>query len=343
MIQPSELVASLTDVSSYLPGEPISSEYYAQFAESDELRDNLMFRAPKFRHHVGADETAADMIEQAAQGLIERHGRAVIEDADILITHTQLPDIPFCGAGGGIAHRLGMNPSSVLDLHNGGCAAFVLGLNVARQLLAAGAGRSALIAIAQNAAGQVFDQAGVRGKSQASVPGDGAAVGLVTLSDQSPILDVECRTYGQYAGDMTYTIDPPRKWWQPGPGEGYIGFTEDKITKVLARGNRQVPEVALAVCHRLGLSPADIALLVTNQPNRVFLRNWREALELPESRHVDTFDECGNLFGAGIPVNLDHAIAQQRVKPGDVVVMAAFAHAGDFAGAAAIRWGGRPR
>ncbi|OBK84813.1 3-oxoacyl-ACP synthase III family protein [Mycolicibacter sinensis] len=332
---------SLTDVSSYLPGEPITAQYYAQFAESDELRDNVMFRAPVFRHHVGADESAADMIEQAAQGLIDRHSRDVIESVDVLITHTQLPDIPFCGAGGAIAHRLGMRPSSVLDLHNGGCAAFVLGLNVARQLLTAGAGRTALIAIAQNAAGQVFDQAGVRGKSQASVPGDGAAVGLVTLTDHSPILDVECRTYGQYAGDMTYTIDPPRKWWQPGPGSGYIGFTEDKITKVMARGNRQVPEVALAVCHRLGLSPADIALLVTNQPNRVFLRNWREALELPESRHFDTFDACGNLFGAGIPINLDRAITAQRLHPGEVVVMAGFAHAGDFAGAAAIRWGGR--
>ena len=121
-----------------------------------------------------------------------------------------------------------------------------------------------------------------------------------------------------------------------------IGFTDTKITKVLARGNRQVPEVALAVCDRIGLSSKDIDLLVTNQPNRVFLRNWREALEVPRiERHRDTFDECGNLFGAGIPINLDRAISDGQVKAGDVVMMAAFAHAGDFAGAAAVRWGGR--
>jgi 3-oxoacyl-[acyl-carrier-protein] synthase III len=338
MNQPS---VSLIDVSSYLPGEPIGADYYAQFAGSDELRDNLMFRAPKYRHHVGPDETAIDMVERAAQGLIERHGRDVIENIDVLITHTQVPDMPFYGGGGGIAHRLGMRPSWVLDLHNGGCAAFVLGLNVARQLLTSGQGRTALIAIAQNAAGQVFDQPGVRRKAQASVPGDGAAAGLVALSSKSPILGVECRTYGEYAGDMTLAIDPPRKWWQPGPGEGFIGFTETKIAKVLARGNRQVPEVALAVCDRIGLSSKDIDLLVTNQPNRVFLRNWREALELPKERHRDTFEECGNLFGAGIPVNLDRAISDDQVEAGDVVMMAAFAHAGDFAGAAAVRWGGR--
>ena len=108
----------------------------------------------------------------------------------------------------------------MIDLHNGGCAAFVLGLKLAASLLNSGQGRSALIAVAQNAAGQIFDQPTVRRKAQAAVPGDGAAVGLVTVSDQSPILDVECRTYGEYAGDMTIAVDPPRKWWQPGPGRG---------------------------------------------------------------------------------------------------------------------------
>src|ERR1700704_3328942 len=147
------MTVSLVDVSTYLPGEPIGAEYYAQFADSDDLRDNVMFRAPKFRHHVAADETAIDMVERAAAGLIERHGQDAIANIDVLITHTQAPDMPFYGAGGGIAHRLGMRPNWVLDLHNGGCAAVVLGLQVARQLLPPGQGGTALIAIAQNAAG----------------------------------------------------------------------------------------------------------------------------------------------------------------------------------------------
>lgn len=335
------MTVSLLDVSTYLPGEPIGADYYARFAGSDGLRDNVMFRAPRFRHHVAPEESAVDMVERAAAGIVDRHGADVLAQIDVLITHTQLPDMPFYGGGGAMAHRLGMKPTWVIDLHNGGCAAFVLGLKLARQLLATGEGRTALIAVAQNSAGQIFEQPTIRRKAQAAVPGDGAAVGLVAVSDVSPILDVECRTYGEYAGDMTIAIDPPRKWWQAGPGEGCIGFTDGKITKVLARGNRQVPEVAYAVCDRIGLAPKDIDLLVTNQPNRVFLRNWREALEVPAQRHRDTFDECGNLFAAGIPVNLDRAITDGQVNQGDVVMMAAFAHAGDFAGAAAVRWGGR--
>lgn len=335
------MTTSLLDISTYLPGEPVSADYYSGYAESDGLRDNVMFKAPKFRHHVAQDETAIDMVERATAGLIERHGRDTIENVDVLITHVQLPDMPFYGSGGGIAHRLGMTPNWVLDLHNGGCAAFVLGMKLASALIDSGQAATALIAVAQNAAGTIFDQKTIRTKAQASVPGDGAAVGLVGLSDKSPILDIECRTYGQYAGDMTIAVSPARKWWEPGEGEGCIGFTESKITKVLARGNRQVPEVSYAVCDRIGIKPKDLDLLVTNQPNRAFLRNWRDALELPQERHRDTFDQCGNLFAAGIPVNLERAISDGQLKKGDVALMAAFAHAGDFAGAAAIRWGGR--
>ena len=59
------------------------------------------------------DETAIDMVERATAGLIERHGREAIAGADVLITHTQLPDMPLYGGGAGMADRLGMKPNWV--------------------------------------------------------------------------------------------------------------------------------------------------------------------------------------------------------------------------------------
>lgn len=336
------MTVSLTDVATYLPENRVPAEWYAKHAGTDDLRQNLMFRAPEYRHHAAFEETNADMMVRAADRLVQRHGADVLADVDVLLTHSQMPDLPIVGSGGEVAHRLGMNPSYIIDVHNGGCAAFVLMMKLARQLLASGAGRKALIACAQNAGGKAFEQEQVRKLAQSSVPGDGAAVGLLTVDEDSPILDVECRYYGEYAGDMTLTSNPPRLWWQAGEGEGYVSFNESKIMKVLARGNRQVPEVALAVCDRIGMKSKDLDLLVTNQPNRVFLRNWNEALEVPRERHRDTFHQCGNLFAVGIPVNFEAAINDGQVQKGDVVMMAAFAHAGDFAGAAAVRWGGRP-
>jgi 3-oxoacyl-[acyl-carrier-protein] synthase-3 len=246
------------------------------------------------------------------------------------------------GCGGAVTHRLGISPEWVVDVHNSGCAAFIHMMRLARQLLSSGAGRKALIVLAQRCAGTAFDQERVRKLAQAAIPGDGAAAGLLTISDQSPILGIECRSYGEYAADMVAVSDPPREWWQSGPGEGYVNFDETKVAEVLARGKRQVPEMVQAVCDRIAMKSKDLDLLVTNQPSELFLRNWDLALGLPRQRHRDTFHECGNLFGVGIPVNLDFAINDDQVKAGDVVMMAAFAHAGDFAGAAAIRWGGRP-
>ncbi|MGZ6780323.1 MAG: 3-oxoacyl-ACP synthase III family protein [Mycobacterium sp.] len=334
---------SLIDVSTYLPENRVPAEWYTDQSDADtDMRDNPMFSPPEYRHHTAIDESNVDMMERAASGLADRHGSEVLADVDVLLTHSQMPDLPIVGAGGEVASRLGMNPQVIIDVHNSGCASFVYMINLARRLLLSGAGSTAMIACAATAAGKVFEQEEVRKLAQASVPGDGAGVGLLTLDDTSPVLDVEARFYGQNAKDMTLETDPPRRWWQAGPGEGHVGFNEGKIMKVLSRGNRMVPEVVQAVCDRIGMKPKDLDLLLTNQPNRLLLRNWAEALELPRERHRDTFHQCGNIFAVGIPVSLDTAISDGQLKKGDIVMMAGFANAGDFAGAAAVQWGGRP-
>lgn len=334
----------LLDLASYLPENRVPADYFAQYAENDELAGNMMFRAPAYRHHAADGETSADMICAAARTLLQRNGDDALDEVDVLLTHSQLPEVPIRGCGGEVAHRLGLRPDTVLDVHNGGCAAFIHLIDLAGALLAAKGGRTALIALAQNSAEQIFTQEQVRGKPQAAIPGDGAAVAILTVAGDhgSPVLGHACHSYGEYSGDMTGVSYPPRKYWEAGPGQIHIGFTEAKIAKVLARGNRMVPEVAMEVADAIGIPTSELDWFITNQPNRIFLRNWRDALELPADRHPDTFDECGNLFAVGIPVSLDTAIADGRIRVGDVVMTAAFAHAGDFAGAAALRWAGRP-
>ncbi|WP_028478347.1 3-oxoacyl-ACP synthase III family protein [Nocardia sp. CNY236] len=330
---------SLVDVASYLPGEPVGTEYFTQFSRSDRMAKNVMFRSPKSRHHVSRDESAVDMIEQATVPLRERHGDDAIADVDVLLTHTQLPDNPVLGCGPEVARRLGIRPSFVYDIHNGGCAAFVHMMAMARMILQSTSARTALIAVSQNCAGPVFTQTEIRKLAQAPVPGDGCGVGLLRKDDSAPVLDVEFRTYPEFAGDMEFSTNGERRYWEPGEGQSCVSFTESKVTKVLARGNRLVPEVALAVCDRIGVKGSEVDAFVTNQPNRLFLRNWRDALQLSPQRHPDTFDSCGNLFAAAIPVTLDVENRAGRLPNGSLVLMAAFAHAGDFAAAAAVRWG----
>jgi 3-oxoacyl-[acyl-carrier-protein] synthase III len=329
---------SLVDVAGYLPQKRVPAEYYAKQAGSDQLAGSVMFSAPAFRHHVAPDESAVDMVERAVAGLAERHDMRTIRDVDVLITHVQLPDAPLFGCGGDIARRLGMRPEWAYDLHNGGCASFLHMIKLARHLLLTTDARSALICAVANTAGQMFDQSEVRKLAQAAIPGDGAGVGLLTTSADSPILAVEARHIPDYAGDMTVELDEGRKYWEPGEEQMRIGFTEHKVAAVMARGTKLVPQAVCAVCDRIGITPADIDLFVANQPNRVFLRRWRDALGLTSERYPDTFDECGNMFAAAVPVTLDRALRAGRVPDGSLVMLGGFAHAGDFAGAAAIRW-----
>ncbi|UXY22974.1 ketoacyl-ACP synthase III family protein [Streptomyces cynarae] len=331
---------SLTDVSTYLPGDPVPADFFTQHpAAEDKLRHSPMFKVPPARHHVAPGETNADMIERAVQPLIERQGRAAIRRVDVLLVHSQLPDQPFVGAGTEVARRLGLAPRWLIDVANAGCASFVHMLDLARQILLHGDARTALICNAQSAAGQLFTQSQVRGLSQAAIPGDGCGVGYVTTSAHAPVLGIQSRHIAAHAGDMTMVRHDGRKYWEAGEAQVHIGFTESGVTNVLQRGNRLVPQVVRDLFRRLGGKTTDIDSLITNQPNRTFLRNWRDALGLPVERHPDTFDRCGNLFGAAMPITLDDAIRSQRIREGDLVVLAGFAHAGDYAGAAAIRWG----
>jgi 3-oxoacyl-[acyl-carrier-protein] synthase-3 len=117
-----------------------------------------------------------------------------------------------------------------------------------------------------------------------------------------------------------------------------VAFTEERVAAIVSRGNRIVPEMVREACALGELRPRDIDLLITNQPNPIFLRNWREALELPPEAQHDTYDKYGNLFGAAIPINIEDALANGKLRAGALLGLGGFSHAGDYAAAALIHW-----
>lgn len=330
----------IVDTGSHLPGEPVGAESFpAALAEAD----GPLLGPPRQRHHVQAGQRAAELVERAAAPMFERMGIKPVDNVDILVTNVLLPDIVITGCGAEVASRLGCRPEMILDLHNGGCASFPYMLRLAEALIRGGAGRTALLCGVQNVAGQVYVQPGIVDTPQAAVPGDGCGVAYVAAERGSPVLGVATLNTPESAEDMALHLPDGRRYWEPGRSPLALKFAEAKFQEILERGNRLVPEAVELVCERLDLVPDDIDVLVTNQPNRIFLRNWREALGLPPDKHVDTFDRFGNLYGAGVPVSLDWAVEHGRVTKGDLVMLAGFAHAGDFAAAAAVRWAGEPR
>jgi 3-oxoacyl-[acyl-carrier-protein] synthase-3 len=325
---------SLLGTASYMPERVVDNAYFG--LDTTQAR-GAMFRGSKLRHHVSDDETALAMITRASQRLGQKLDFD-LSKVDILLGNVTCLDMPFTGCGASVASHLGARPRVILDIHNAGCVSFVYMMAVARALITAGEGKTALIYNVQNAAGRVFAHPENRARPQSAVPGDGCGVGLVVAGDQSPIEAIVTHAHGEYADDMRVVSDDGQPWWSPRTSPLYIDFTEDRVASIVGRGNRLVPEVVKEACKQANLPVKGIDVLVTNQPNPTFLRNWREALQVPADRHVHTYDEHGNLFGAALPISLERAVDTGRLKPGQRVVLGGFAHAGDYSAAAVVHW-----
>ncbi|MFI6040957.1 3-oxoacyl-ACP synthase III family protein [Nocardia sp. NPDC051321] len=324
---------------SYVPARRLGVEFFGD-ASADQSAAPALTRPPRFRHHVAPDERAAEMIERAARTMFDRLALSPEGNVDILLTNVLLPDALFTGSGAEVAHRLGCDPKIILDLHNTGCASFPYLLKLAKLLIDSGEGDTALIANVQNSAGQIFAQDQVRGRGHASTPGDGCGVAYLTAGGPSPILGVFTKNSPEYARDVRPVRQDGRKYWEPGDSEVDVEFDKELGADIIARGNRLVPEVVSGVCATAGIARDDIDILVTNQPNRIFLKNWSADLGLKSHQHIDTFDLFGNLYGAAAPITMDHAIRDGSIDHGDLVVIAGFAHAGDFAAAGLVHWHG---
>jgi 3-oxoacyl-[acyl-carrier-protein] synthase-3 len=326
---------SLVGVASYLPRKVVENSF---FPDDDPELTPIVFRGVQERRHAARDEPAQFMIAEAARKLADRLNLDLRKDVDILMTNVTSPDQPFMGCGAEVGKALGANPDWIIDLHNGGCVSFIAMMAQAQMIMTCHGAKTALLCNVQNAAGRMFAHPETRKLKQARIPGDGCGVGYLVASDESPVKAIVQRNYCEYAGDMAVVREDGSEWWEPSPACGYVNFTETKFAAITGRANRIVPEVIREACRRAELPTSEIGTLITNQPNRIFLRNWREALQVPKERHVSTFERHGNLFGAGLPICLEEAIATGQLQKGAYLVLGGFAHAGDFAAAAVIHW-----
>ncbi len=325
---------SLAGAASYMPPDIIDGSFFGEGGASSDA----MFHGPRTRRHVGPTETAASMVGTAWDTLAERLNLDAGRDVDVILTNTACPDQFFTGSGASIAKRVGARPSHVLDLHNTGCTSFVFLLMLARQFLGSNGARGALLCNIQNGGGRIFNHPENRRRPQSAIPGDGCGIAYLVPNEESPVRSVVTRCFTEYADDMCFISDDNQPWWQPRNHALHVDFSEAKVKAVVRRGRSMVPEIVREACAAADLSPADIGILITNQPNRGFLRGWREDLGVPPERHLDTFEEYGNLFGAAHPIGIERAIATGALKAGDFLALGGFSHAGDYAAGAIIHW-----
>lgn len=318
-----------------LPPKIVKNDFFPQAHE-----DNLMFAGTGERRHCEPNDLASDLLIRASKQLLEEEG---IESSQVglFLSNATMLDIPFTGVGAAWAHGLNASPKYIYDIHNSGCSSFITMVELAENLMNGLEIDYAMVGNVQMAAGKIFAEPQNRSKPQSVVPGDGAGVVLIRRKPRlgdGRVLGITTKVHGEFANDMYIERADGSHWWQPSPVMGIIEFPKSRVMRILSRGNRSVPERISEVCAKVGVRIADISCLITNQPNMTFLRNWREFVQVPEEKHFQSYCRYGNLFGAAMPINLAEAQTEGKIKPGDLVCVAGFSHAGDYSSAMLIQY-----
>jgi 3-oxoacyl-[acyl-carrier-protein] synthase-3 len=232
---------------------------------------------------------------------------------------------------------LGLSTVGALELHNS-CSGFVYGLSVGDAFVRTGAYRRVLVVGAEvQSTGLDLTTAG---RDMAVLFGDGAgAVLLEPSDDERGVLSWALHSEGQHA----------RELWAEAPSS----LVKGRVTpQMLAEGRhypqmsgRQVfkhatvrfPEVILEALEQAGHRLDEVALVIPHQANKRISDAVAERLGLPPEKMFQNIQRYGNTTAGSIPIALAEARQQGRIRPGDLVVLAAFG-AGFAWGAAVIRW-----
>lgn len=278
-------------------------------------------------------QATSDLAERAAARALEAAAVDPI-DVELIVVSTVTPDTFFPSTGCILQDRLGASHAAAFDL-SAACSGFIYGLSVADAYLRAGLMRNILV-IGAETLSKVVDWSD-RGTCVLFADGAGAALVQRTTGD-SRILSTHLYADGSKGKQLII----------PGGGSRHPvsqKVLDENLVKIkMANGNevfkvavRSMEDAALAALKANGAEVTDIDLFVPHQANARIINAVAQRLGVPKERIVVNIDRFGNTSAASIPIALDEAVRAGRLKPGDLLLLAAFG-GGLTWGSALIRW-----
>ena len=291
------------------------------------------------RYFTPGKDTVANMGARAAEMALERAGLSA-DDVDFIIFATLNPDYMFPGSGVLLQREMGMSSRGVpaLDIR-AQCSGFIYSLSVADQFIKTGMYKTVLVVGSEiHSSGLDFSD---RGRDVTVLFGDGA--GAVVLQSYEGtdrgILTTKIHVDGEQAEKLavlTPSGSAPRHITHEMIDEGQV-FPVMNGRYVFKFAIEKFPEVIMEALNDQGLSASDIDLFVPHQANLRIAEAVRQVLQLPEEKVHNNIMKYGNTTAASIPIALNEAWELGKVKPGDLVCLAAFG-SGFTWGSALIRW-----
>ena len=284
------------------------------------------------RHIADDGEAASDLGLRAAQQALDRADVGA-EEVDFIVVGTTMGDMAFPTTANLLQHRLGCRSAGSVDVY-AACSGSIYSLSIGSQYIETGKYRTVLC-VGADCLSRLTDYTD-RGTCILLADAAGAVV-LRPATSESGILDVDLYSDGRY-GDLL--IQPAGGSRSPATHETVdrrLHFAKMKGNEVFKVAVRMFEECAQRILERNGFKAEDIDVFVPHQANLRIIEAAVKRLKLPMDRVVVNVDRYGNTGAASVYVALEEAWAGQRLKPGDLVLLAAFG--GGFTwGAALLRW-----
>ena len=325
--------ARIASLATYVPPKLLTNADLEKMVEtSDEW---IVQRTGIRQRHIAEPGVGTSVLAtKAALLAIERAGLTP-DQIDFIVVGTTTPDMMFPSTACLVQHAIGATNAWGFDL-GAACSGFTYALTTAANMVSTGASQHALV-IGADVMSSIIDYTD---RATCVIFGDGAGAAVVEATSEEGVGIIDFVNYVDGSGGAALCM--------PGGGSRHPAShdTVDKRLHYVKQDGQTVFRFAVRnteeACRRLlernGVTAADLDLFVSHQANRRIILAAAEKLELPVEKVVINVEEFGNTTAATIPLALNTAIEDKRLKRGDLLLMVSVG-AGFTVGALLLRWG----
>jgi len=300
---------------SYLPGQRVTNhDLAAQLAAKGvETSDEWIVTRSGIsaRHYAAPEENASDLAVNAARSALEAAGLEA-EQIDLIIVATSTPDFfgSFPSTACIVQNKLGMrNNSAAFDM-GAVCSGFVYALSTADAFIKAGHAKNVLV-IGTEVFSRILD---FDDRTTCVLFGDGAGAVVLTASEEPGLLAVKLHADGSHGDILCGPANPGNL----AADQKFLYMDGPAVFKLAVTVLEKVANEALAAAQ---MPASSIDWLIPHQANLRIMTGTAKKLGLSTDRMVVTVHEHGNTSAASIPLALDAAVRDGRIKPGHNVMM----------------------
>ena len=319
----------------YVPDRVINNSYFTDFMDTSDqwIRERTGIEERRFAN---PGEGPSDLAIPAVNMALE-NSKLKTDDIDFIIFATSTPDYYIPGSGCLIQEKMNFKNIGALDIRCQ-CSGFIYALSIADQYVKNQTYKNILI-IASEVQSTAMDLSN-EGRNTAIIFADGAAAAVISsTTDDKGLLSTHLHTDGKYAKELW--VEAPSSKVKPRLDHSILDSKKQFLymngREVFRHAIKRFPEVIYEALNHNDLSIDDISILIPHQANLRISKSIQKIMNLKDNQLVSNIHKYGNTTAASVPIALCETIMNNKLKKGDILVLAAFG-SGFSWGSAILKW-----